>query len=351
VFGDADTATGTERVIVLAETHVEDPLRRNALRQQIIQCTMTLIGEPPDDVVLAPPHTVLKTSSGKIRRAASREFYRSRRHRPVAPRPAWQQLLRLWVSAIRPATRRMLQRLLELAYAAYFWALFGALGIATYLLILLPLRPAIRWSIAHHAARAFVRLAGIPFEVIDADKQCAAAPSIVVANHSSYLDGLFLLAALPRSCRFVAKRELERMPLVRTFLRRLNTEFVDRFDARASMDDAQRLVAVARRGQSLVFFPEGTFTRAPGLMPFHLGAFATAVKTGLPILPVALRGTRSLLRDQQWLPRRVAISANVGSAIRPSGLSDEFAASVQLRDDTRGVIREHCGEPELIQVG
>ena len=76
VFGSADPATGTERVVVLAETYVEDAARREAIRKQIIQCVMTLIGEPPDEVVLAAPHTVLKTSSGKIRRAASRRALR-----------------------------------------------------------------------------------------------------------------------------------------------------------------------------------------------------------------------------------------------------------------------------------
>jgi acyl carrier protein len=353
VFGDSDSATGTERVVVLAETHIEEPSRRNALRQQIVQRTVALIGEAPDDIVLAAPHTVLKTSSGKIRRAASREIYQSGGRRSVEPRPAWQQLLRLSVSAVGPATRRMLRHLLELGYAAYFWTLFALIATATYVLILLPLPAAIRWSIAHRAAQTFVRLAGIPFDVLDAGGERAQdpCPCIVVANHSSYLDGLFLLATLPGSCRFVAKRELERIPLVRSFLRRLGAEFVERFDARASSKDAQRLAAIAGHGHSLIFFPEGTFTRAPGLMPFHLGAFATAVAARLPVVPIALQGTRSLLRDQQWLPRRVAISAYIGSAIQPPGLSDEFAASVQLRDAAREPLRQHCGEPELLEGG
>mgnify|MGYP000550530483 CR=1 FL=1 len=198
---------------MLAETHVEEPTRQDALRQQIIQCIVTLIGEPPDDVVLAAPHAVLKTSSGKIRRAASRKLYESQRHHPAQPRPAWQQLLRLSVSAIGPAARRTSLQLLELGYAAYFWTLFALLAVLTYLLVLLPLRASMRWSIAHQTARAFIHLAGTPFTVTGSEHLRSPSRRIVVANHSSYLDGLFLLATLPHSCRFVAKQELERTPL------------------------------------------------------------------------------------------------------------------------------------------
>ena len=67
--------TGTERLVVVAESRERDPGRQEALRRTIRERTGDLLGMPPDEVVVAPPHTVLKTSSGKIRRAASRELY------------------------------------------------------------------------------------------------------------------------------------------------------------------------------------------------------------------------------------------------------------------------------------
>jgi acyl carrier protein len=348
VFGSVDKALGTERVTVLAETRVEDAARRAALRQAIIDTVMNLIGEPPDEVVLAAPHTVLKTSSGKIRRAASREAYESGRGRS-APRSTWLQFLHLSLGAIRPASRRVLRRAADLLYGTWFWATLAVLGGATFLLAVLPLPTKVVWSISHRAARLLIRLTGIPFRVYGEEHLRSKARRIIVANHSSYLDGLFVVAALPDPCRFVVKRELERAPVLGRFLRRINAVFVERFDTRTSVEDARHLADLAAHGKSFIFFPEGTFTRAPGLMSFHLGAFSVAVGTGLSVLPIALHGTRALLRDERWLPHRATVALHIGQPIAPSHARDPFLATVELRDAARRSIREHCGEPDLLE--
>jgi 1-acyl-sn-glycerol-3-phosphate acyltransferase len=135
--------------------------------------------------------------------------------------------------------------------------------------------------------------------------------------------------------------------IARWYLRRIDAEFVERYDALTSVADAERLIAGARAGRSYIMFPEGTFTRAPGLAPFHLGAFEMAAKAGLPIIPIAIRGSRSVLRDGQWWPRRGPIVIEIGSAIRPIENTDIFSAAVKLRDVTRVFIRQRCGEPDL----
>ena len=75
VFGSTDPVSGTERLIVMAETHHKKPATLNQLRREINALATDLVGTPPDDVALVPTQTVLKTSSGKIRRSASRELY------------------------------------------------------------------------------------------------------------------------------------------------------------------------------------------------------------------------------------------------------------------------------------
>jgi 1-acyl-sn-glycerol-3-phosphate acyltransferase len=350
VFGSKDAQTGTERVIVLAETRVEKAQERQALREAILAAAVRVIGEPPDDIALAAPHTVLKTSSGKIRRAASRELYESGRYGPTTQRAAWMQLLRLTLSAARPASRRTLLRAADLLYGIYFWTAFALLGSVTLLLMMLPLGPQSIWSIGHRAARLFLRLAGIRFTVHRHDPASASAGEIIVANHSSYLDGLLLMAALPQACCFVAKRELARVPIVGRFLRRLRVVFVERFAVRAGVEDAHRLARLASEGESCIFFPEGTFMRAPGLLPFHLGAFAAAVAADRPIVPIALRGARALLRDEQWLPRRAPILVDIGPRIKVAGARNAFAATIQARDAARRHILEYCGEPDLADI-
>ncbi len=347
VFGSTDAPNGTERVVVLAETRVEDAAQRDSLRQAIVGAVVQLIGEPPDEVVLAAPHTVLKTSSGKIRRAASREIYESRSYRARRVRAAWTQVLRLGVSALRPALRQLSRRLSEVLYGTYFWCVFALLGSIAFFIVLLPLKPQGVWTVMRGAARLLLRLTAVEFAADSNEPGRIGSSRLIVANHSSYLDGLFLIAALPHSHRFVAKRELASVPIVGLLLRRLGTVFVARFDARAGVEDAHRVANLARQGESFIFFSEGTFTRAPGLLPFHLGAFTASLEADLPVVPVALRGTRTLLPDRQWLPRRVPVIVHIGQPIVPTRNRNAFWNVIQLREAARRFILEHCGEPDL----
>ncbi len=94
---------------------------------------------------------------------------------------------------------------------------------------------------------------------------------------------------------------------MRLLLRGIGTRFVERFDVEASVEAAHELDRRAAQGESLAFFAEGTFRRESGLREFHMGAFVAAASAGIPVVPVALRGTRSVLRDGQWLPRRALV--------------------------------------------
>jgi 1-acyl-sn-glycerol-3-phosphate acyltransferase len=170
---------------------------------------------------------------------------------------------------------------------------------------------------------------------------------IVVVNHARYLDGLVLCAALPGELVFVAKKELATQFFAGIFLRRLGMLFVERADPEASIEDAEAALAVAHEGRRLLFFAEGTLTRVPGLLDFRLGAFVTAVRAGLPVVPVTLLGTRSVLRGDQWFPRRDAVGIVVDQPISPD--RDGFEAAVRLRDAARARILERCGEPDLAQ--
>jgi 1-acyl-sn-glycerol-3-phosphate acyltransferase len=173
------------------------------------------------------------------------------------------------------------------------------------------------------------------------------APVVVVANHTSYVDVIVLAAALPFDCAMVAKRELFDRILLRPVLRRLGVVGVDRFHSRESAEDARRLQAIVDRGGSLVFFPEGTLARGAGVQAFHLGAFRVAAEAQVPVVPVSIRGARSMLRPEQWFVRRSALSVTVHAAIRPQGSGWEEA--LRLRDLARAAIIQGCGEPDLGQ--
>ena len=124
VFGAVDPVSTTDRVVVLAETRVSDPVQLVALRERIAELSIALLGVPADEIVLAQPRTVLKTSSGKIRRAACRTLY-EQGHLGAAGRPVVWQLARLWLDALARRLREPLRRALDALYAAWLWALFG----------------------------------------------------------------------------------------------------------------------------------------------------------------------------------------------------------------------------------
>lgn len=177
---------------------------------------------------------------------------------------------------------------------------------------------------------------------------------VLVANHASYLDSLALVAALPRQLSFVAKAELAGRLITRLPLDRLQTHFVERFDKQKGIEDARSIGRSATGERPLVFFAEGTFTRAPGLLPFHMGAFVTAVERAAPVVPIAIRGTRSMLRSDSWFPRRGTITIHIGKPVEPDEMkrgatADVWAAAVKLRDMVREDILRHCGEPDLVQ--
>mgnify|MGYP001589760637 CR=1 FL=1 len=345
VFGSPDPRTGTERVIVLAETRESGAEALEALRRSINERAVDLIGLPADDIVLAPPHTVLKTSSGKIRRAASRDYY-ERGGSSARPAAVWLQLARLAWSSLLPELRRRLRALSGLAYSAWVWWSFLMLAIPTLAAAALLRNPAWGWRFSRVMAKGFLRLCRLPLVVQGLEHIPASGPFVMAVNHASYLDGLILLAALrERGYSFAAKRELSQSLLPRLFLRSIGTDFVERTDIKQGVEDASRLAESVRAGRTPIFFAEGTFTRTAGLLPFRMGAFVVAAQTRVPLVPVTIRGARSVLRDGTWFARRGAIVVTVAPPLLPQG--SDWNAAVALRDAARAEILRRCGEPDL----
>ncbi|SDP17394.1 1-acyl-sn-glycerol-3-phosphate acyltransferases [Pseudomonas jinjuensis] len=346
VFG-CTGAAGGERLVVLAETREQKPGELERLRQAITRLCLELTGTAPDDIVLAPPHSVLKTSSGKIRRAASRELY-ERGELGRAPPAAWRQLLRLVRSVAGAQLRRGWQALQELFYAAWFWGLLMLIGSLTWLTVALLPSPDWCRRLARRAARGFLYLVGVPLRADGLGRLYRGEVRVLVANHASYLDGLALCAALPPRFSFVAKRELAGQLVAGTFLRRLGTCFVERFDPRRSAADAEVLAEALQRGQSLLFFPEGTLTREPGLMPFRMGAFVLAARADVPLVPVAIRGSRMLLRDGQWFPHHGELHVSVCPQLLAGGR--DWLDAIRLRDQARAVLLQRLDEPDRLRL-
>jgi 1-acyl-sn-glycerol-3-phosphate acyltransferase len=343
VFAAADSAAGTERIVILAETRLSADAEKESLRRRIEQAATDLLEAAPDEVVLAPPHTVPKTSSGKIRRSAARELYETGTL-AAGRRALWWQMARLSFSGLARSLQRAARAAGELLYAAYFWTVLGGTAFAAWPLVVLLPRRRWRFTVFRAAARWFFRCLALPVE-LSGREHLPAGGGILISNHASYLDGLALACALPGEFAVVAKKELLSNVITRFFLRGLGAIFVERFQTAGSVEDSRQVVRAARAGETVLVFPEGTFTRMPGLLEFRMGAFVSAAESGLPVVPVALRGTRSILRDGQWLPGWAQVHVEIAPPLYADG--NTFEAALRLRDRARAEILARCGEPDL----
>jgi acyl carrier protein len=350
VFGSKDAATGTERVVVLAEMRNNDPSRHDDLKRMINDLAVSLIGAPSDDILLAPPGTVPKTSSGKIRRVAAREFY-ERGPQAVAGGAVWLQFVRLVLAGAAPQLRRGLRTLQGALFALRGYVVFGLLVPFAFLASLMRLPVPVVWTIGGTVCRWFLRLSGIPVAVRGLENLRISSPVVVAVNHTSFLDVVALLAIVGkpgdyRNYAFVAKREFQENFVMRGLIAGFGTRFIERFDVAKSSEHASDMVDAAKQGVSLIVFPEGTLTRNTGLMAFRTGAFQAAAQAGIPVVPIAIRGMRSVLRDGTWYLRRAAVSVTIGAPVTADGT--DWAAAVKLRDAVRAEILRHCGEPDLV---
>lgn len=345
-FGAHDAESGTERLIVAAETRVTQPNDREKIVADICDLSTELVDAPPEDVVLVRPGSVPKTPSGKVRRSACKELYEKGALGRERRSPALQ-MLRLILSGVGPGLARVTRAVGRLAYAAWSWGTAIAFSGPLWLALACTPGLAVRRALLQFAVRLWLRLIGIRVSATGLSNIPADRAAVLVPNHSSYLDSFVLAAVLPPRFVFLAKRELDRSAFLSIFLRRLGTLFAERDDAEKGVQDIAIAIDAVRAGQGLVVYPEGTFRRAHGLRPFKIGAFLVAAQAEVPLLPVTMRGMRSILRDGQRVIRPGRVSISIGAPFVSEGA--DWKAALKLRDRARAEILRGCGEPDLVE--
>lgn len=237
----------------------------------------------------------------------------------------------------------MFRRLWHGLFGVYAAIVFVVMALLTTALVAVAPRLATRRRIVRRGAASVFRLTGTRL-LVRGLSHIPDEPCIIVANHASYLDGPILTAALPPRFGFVIKREMTHVPLAHFLLRRIGSEFVERKDTHKSAADARRILQKARAQESLAFFPEGTFATEPGLRRFHSGAFAAAARGEVPVIPVVIRGSRSMLPASRVLPRPGRLEIIVKPALRPS----PSLPAASLQEAARRSILADLDEPDLL---
>ena len=241
------------------------------------------------------------------------------------------------------------RRVFEAIYGVYAATVFLIWVVLAWLILHLMPRgqPAARMTTI--ALRLYFWLVGCRIDLEGREHMDAYGACIYVSNHTSYSDVLVVMALFETNYHFVAKNEINDMLFIGTFLRKIGHFAFERGKLRARSRQAEQMEQALLRGESLFVFAEGTFTAQPGVRPFQSGAFRAAVKTGRPIVPVALRGARRFLRDGTWLPKPSRITVTVCPALVPSAAANgrDLAEVLRLRDEARRVISHYSGEPLL----
>ncbi len=169
-------------------------------------------------------------------------------------------------------------------------------------------------------ARRLMRLAGASVHVVGQENLPEGA-AVYVANHQGYFDIPVMLTCLREPHGLVAKKEIDRLPGIRTWMRHLHCLFVDRSSPRAGAQvilDGEKLL---KSGRSVTIFPEGTRSRGGEMHAFKAGAFRIATRAGVPIVPVTIDGSHRLMESNHFWIKPGKINLTIHPAIETKGLS------------------------------
>ncbi|HEY1250987.1 MAG TPA: lysophospholipid acyltransferase family protein [Thermoanaerobaculia bacterium] len=197
--------------------------------------------------------------------------------------------------------------------------------------------------------------AGVRFRVLHPERMRGDGPYVIASNHESFFDIPVLFAALPMPVRFLAKRNLFRLPFLGWAMAAAGFVPVDRADHSHGKEMLDTALSRLQGDRSLVVFPEQTRTRTGELSPFKSGAAVFAIKSGMPLLPVGLAGTFAVLRrDSFWIsPGIVTVAVGEPLSVEGRTTRDRAAVTASLRgaieacrDEARAAdIRSESKEP------
>ncbi len=188
-------------------------------------------------------------------------------------------------------------------------------------------------------SRTLLALFGIRVAITGTEHLDRSQSYVYLANHASYLDIIVVGATLPDEIRFVLKRELGRIPIFGWGLALGPYILIDRADARNAMASIEKGAADIRNGASVIIFPEGTRTSDGNLAPFKRGGFMLAIRSGVPMAPVAIRGTYRLMSRHDRTVKSGKVTVTIGHPIQ--GNSDATRAeAAAIQEQVRAQLME-----------
>lgn len=217
------------------------------------------------------------------------------------------------------------------------------LGLLVIIAGLLRVRGSVYSRTTQEWGRAILWASGVRVITHGAERVDWTVPRLIVSNHTSFYDVFAIASVMPTSFAFVAKKELERIPLFGSAWKSAGHISIDRTNRASAIESLKRAGQSIREHRStVIIFPEGTRSRTGELLPFKKGAFTLAMEAEVPILPVIVRGSGAILQPGSLRIRPHDIHLIFGEPIQPSeyaGLRlEELTATV--REQMQGMLDE-----------
>lgn len=179
-------------------------------------------------------------------------------------------------------------------------------------------------AIVNWAFRNVIRLAGAKVIAIGEERIPQDTAVLYVGNHRSYFDIILTYVRVPRPTGYIAKKEMEKAPLLSNWMRNLHCLFLDRHDVKQGMKIILQAIEKVKSGISIAIFPEGTRNRQPDcLLPFHNGSFKIAEKGDVPIIPMSIVNAGAIWEDHLPKMKKATVIIEYGEPIYMKDLDKE----------------------------
>lgn len=199
--------------------------------------------------------------------------------------------------------------------------------------------------IVQWAFKVILFLCGTKLTVIGEENVPKDQPVLYIANHQSYFDIVVSYSRCPGLTGYIAKDGLEKVPILSIWMKRLYCLFLNRQDIKEGMKTILKGIDQIKHGISMCIFPEGTRNDNPKeLLPFKEGSFKLALKTGCPIIPIAMTNTPKIYEAQAPLLKKTHVVLHYGKPILPNELDADTKKHIGVY--TKCVIEQMLEENE-----
>ncbi len=181
-------------------------------------------------------------------------------------------------------------------------------------------------------AKNVIWMAGGRVEVVGLENIPKEDNVCFISNHQGCADIPLMIAYMPKTAGFIAKKELGHIPILSWWMRAMHCVFIDRKNKKQSLKAIQQGIENIKQGHAMVIFPEGTRSKGKAMGKFKPGSLKIALQSNALIVPLTVNGTYKLLEEKGWItPGKIKLIVHPPIDVRKSSLSNKNELAAKLR--------------------